>query len=136
MPNVIPFNRPRTVPPAGPRSAPIPVTAGSRGEYAIGDLARALKLSHFDIRTIIDKLRQLAKTRNMPLPRTPRLVKGAEVSGPAAIYRRSRWDAGEIDAWMDDRGPAGPTAAAAPPVPLPIRLEMAQRARAGAADAR
>ncbi len=137
MPNVLPFIRDRQEPPARRTALSIPATHGARGEYAVGDLARVLKLAHFDVRTIIAKLRLLAATRAMPLPRTPRLVRGAEIHGPAAIYRRSRWDAGEIDAWMDDRGPNAPASmpVAGSRVPPPIRMEMAQRARAAAGAA-
>lgn len=120
-------------PPGSPRAAaaavatPLPSTGGRRGEYAIGDVARPLGLSHFAVRTIIDKLRVLAKHDGMPLPRTPRIVDHKPVTGPESIYCKSRWDAGEFDAWLDDRRPSGP-AGALPPVPQPVRDAMRARA--------
>jgi len=103
----------------------MPVTGGRRSEYGLGDVARALKLDHFaEIRTIVEKLRALAKHSAMPLPVTPRIVKGEPITGPKMIYRHSRWDAGAIDAWIDGRGPSAPALGVAPPV----RIDMAKRA--------
>lgn len=108
----------------------LPATSGKRGEYALGDLARSLGLAHKkSIRTIIDTLRALARHSGMPLPRTPRVVRGRPLAGPQVICKDSRWDAGEIDAWLDGRGPAGPAGAARPPLAAPIRADMADRAR-------
>ncbi|MCP3730408.1 hypothetical protein M9978_08200 [Sphingomonas sp. MG17] len=107
-------------------SDPLERTGGKRGEYAIGDIARALKLTDKP-RTVIDKLRALARHDGMPLPITPRLERGRPIHGPRSIYARSRWDAGEIDAWLDGRGPAAP----AQPVARPIRDEMRARAASG-----
>lgn len=108
-----------------PRPAPVlPATGGRRGEYAVGDLARELKIAHHSVRVVIEKLRALAKHDGMPLPVTPRIERGQPIHGPRAIYGKSRWDAGQIDAWLDGRGPAAPAA----PVALPIRQEMARRA--------
>lgn len=122
-------------------AAGLPTTAGRFGEYALGDIARVLRLSHFDPRTIIQKLRVLADQRGMPLPRTPRIVRGRTCAGPDSIYRRSRWDAGEFDAWISDFDPDGGTRAARPAakgegddarprVAPPIRQEMRRRAAA------
>jgi hypothetical protein len=106
-------------------SAPrLEATGGKRGEYAVGDLARALKLAHLSSRTVIDKLRALAKHDGMPLPCTPRIECGMPIHGPRSIYGKSRWDAGEVDAWLDGRGPAAP----AQPVARPIREQMRLRA--------
>ena len=115
----------RTPAPIDPK---LPATAGRGGQYALADVARPLGLHHKSIRTIIDTLRALARHSGMPLPRTPRVVSGKPLAGPQVICKDSRWDAGEIDAWLDGRGPAGPAAAAAPSLPMPIRAEMAQRA--------
>jgi hypothetical protein len=108
-------------------SEPLPATGGRRGEYALADVARPLGMLHLSIRTIIDNLRALAKHDGMPLPRTPRVIKGVPVSGVDMICKQSRWDAGEIDAWLDGRGrgPAAPTPAM---LPTPLRQEMAARA--------
>lgn len=121
-----------SVPPAGDAAAPavtsLPRTGGRRGEYALGDVARELRLAHFrDVRTIITKLRILAKHDGMPLPVTPRIENGAPITGPNSIYRLSRWDAGEFDAWRDGRSPSGPALAGG--VPHPIRVAMAARAQ-------
>ena len=135
MMNVVPFlpkappPKPRTL-----RQPSLPTTGGRRGEYALSDVARSLHILHFETRTIIAKLRQMAKDQRMPLPRTPRMVKGQEQRGPDSIYRHSRWDAGEFDAWLDTRNTGGSAPANAGPrtVPTPIRMEMAERARAAA----
>lgn len=94
-------------------------------EYALADVARRLGLLDFSIRTIVDKLRTLARHDGMPLPRTPRIVKSEPLRGPLVIYSRSRWNAGEFDAWLENRGPAPTT-----PAPLAPALihDMAQRA--------
>ncbi|QNQ09281.1 hypothetical protein [Sphingomonas alpina] len=105
----------------------LPSTGGTRGEYALADVARPLGILHLSIRTIIDTLRALAKHEGMPLPRTPRVIKGKPVSGVDMICKISRWNAGEYDAWLDGRGrgPASPAPAMLPP---PLRQEMAARA--------
>ena len=109
---------------------PLPHTGGRRGEYALGDVARELSLSHLSIRVIIDHLRCLAEHDGMPLPTTPRVVQGRPVHGPACIWSKSRWDAARFDAWNEGRnGPVTP----APALPLPVRLEMQARAAAGGA---
>jgi hypothetical protein len=127
---------PRFVPgnPAPPLAAAVleqplsllPATGGRRGEYALGDVARELKLSHLSIRTIIDHLRILARHDGMPLPTTPRAVGQRPVHGPASIWKKSRWDAGRFDAWLDDRG--GDPSTPAPALPQPVREEMKRRA--------
>lgn len=104
--------------------AALPATGGKRGEYALADVARPLGLLDRAPRTIIATLRQLAKHDGMPLPRTPRFVAGAMITGPDTIVKSSKWDAGEFDAWLDGRGPVSP----APAVPTPIREEMRLRA--------
>jgi hypothetical protein len=83
---------------------------------------------HFGARTIVDKLRVLADRDGMPLPRTPRIASGKPVHGPLVIYSKSRWDAGEFDAWIDGRGPTGGGAPVARPLAAPVRNEMAGRA--------
>lgn len=111
--------------PARETTQPLPATGGRRGEYALADIARPLGLLHKSIRTIIDALRVLAKHDGMPLPRTPRIVSGKPVKGPNSICKDSRWDAGEIDAWLEGRGPVSPAPALLPPA---IRKEMQLRA--------
>lgn len=128
-------NRPLPPKSRAVRPRDLPTTGGRRGEYALSDVARSLHLRHFEVRTIIAKLRQMAKDQRMPLPRTPRMVNGEEKRGPDSIYRHSRWDAGEFDAWLDSRhggGGSAPTDSRLRPVPTPIRMEMAERARAAA----
>jgi hypothetical protein len=105
----------------------LPLTGGRRGEYALGDVARDLKIAHFRcVRTIIEKLRVLAEHDGMPLPVTPRIERGRMIKGPRSIHMHSRWDAGEFDAWLDRRSPSGPAAAGT--VPPPIRAAMQARA--------
>lgn len=111
-----------------PSNAVLPSTGGRQGRYALGDVARALGMSHFARRTIIAKLRVLARHQHMPLPLTPRVVSGMPITGPAAIHADSRWDAAEFDAWHDGRGPAGP-AGVADPAPSP-RLRDTMKAAA------
>lgn len=128
----------RGLPPAVTAAAPAtdlpPVTGGRRGEYALGDIARQLRMAHLGTRTIIAKLRALAAHDRMPLPRTPRVIEGKPVHGPDSIYRLSRWDAGEFDAWLDGRSPTSPAGAPAI-LATPIREDMRRRAAqlAGAA---
>jgi hypothetical protein len=124
-----PPNRPPARPPEAPATtvaSSVPATGGRRGEYALADVARPLGLLHRPVRSIVETLRVLARHEGMPLPRSPRIVKGKPLSGPRAICRASRWDAGEFDAWLDGRGPAAPSVPLAPPV----RLDMANRAAA------
>jgi hypothetical protein len=118
---------PQTASPALPS---LPVTGGRRGEYAIGDLARELRLTHYrERRRIIDALRALARHKGMPLPRTPRVHAGKVVDGPGSIHLHSRWDAGEIDAWLDGRTTPGGAGALRIELPPPLRAEMARRAQ-------
>lgn len=90
----------------------LPVMHGRRGAYAIGDVAQQLRISHLDVRTIIDKLRLLAAHDGMPLPDNPRTWGREIVNGPQSICRASLWDAGRFDAWLDNRHPPSPAAAA------------------------
>lgn len=137
MATVTPLFPPSAPPPrvmpaiaASHAGTPLPQTGGRRGEYAIADIARELSLLHRSIRTIVDTLRALAKDAGMPLPRTPRVLKGEVVRGPRSICKDSRWDAAEIDAWLDDRPPTAPAGAArARPLAPPLRAQMAVRAR-------
>lgn len=127
-----PPTRPGIVSPRHLTRAPRPVTslpsAGGRGgEYAIADVARPLGLRHKSTRVIIDTLRTLAKHEGMPLPRTPRLEKGALIRGPRCIVKNSRWDAGEFDAWLDGRGPSPVTATASAPTVRDALRENALR---------
>lgn len=109
----------------GNRPSAVVIAWPSRGprQYALADVARPLGLSHFAIRTIIEKLRLNAEHDGMPLPRTPRYVSGRKIDGPCAIHAHSRWDAGEFDAWLYGRHPGAPVA-----VVSALRAEMAQRA--------
>lgn len=111
------------LPPAIAPARPLPVLSGRRGEYGLGDVARALSLLDYSPARIIEKLRALALHSGMPLPRNPRIVKGVPVRGARSIHRRSKWDAGAFDAWLDGRGPTG-AAMAAPPVPAAVRAAM------------
>lgn len=128
MPNVLEFPQPGGAvrPPHRPIAprVPLPTTAGKRGEYALADVARPLSMLHRPVRAIIDALRALHLHDGMPLPRTPRIVRGKPIHGAQMICRGSRWDAGEFDAWLEGRGPASP----APALAQPIRREMAARA--------
>lgn len=112
---------------AAPATDLPPVTGGRRGEYALGDVARQLRMSHLGTRTIIAKLRALAQHEQMPLPRTPRVIDGKPVRGPDCIYRLSRWDAGEFDAWLEGSSPTSPAGAPAV-LAAPIREDMRRRA--------
>jgi hypothetical protein len=112
--------------PAPRASSSLPLLGGRRGEYAVGDIARALSLRYRETRRIIAALRALAANSGMPLPRNPRLLHGREVRGPAAIHKASIWDAGEFDAWIDGR--TSPPGAGTPRVAPPVRAEMARRA--------
>lgn len=119
-PTIIAFPR---APAPPPRAATVPghrspCAAARRTQYTPADLAAALHLGHFSTRTIIAKLRILAETQGLPLPRTPRIVAGRAVTGPESIHLHSRWDAGEVDAWLAGGDPPPAGAALAPPQPL------------------
>jgi hypothetical protein len=110
--------------------------AQRRGEYAVGDVARRLRISHLSPRRVIETLRVLARHDNMPMPETPRLWRGRPVSGPRAIFANSRWESGRFDAWLDGRDPGPATAAPAPAAGAqpartapPVRDMMRERAR-------
>lgn len=109
----------------------LPETGGRRQEYAIGDLARLLKLSHLRSTTIIKRLRSLHLQKAMPLPITPREYGGKICTGSDAIYRHSRWDAERFDAWLQTYlGP--PPAGEGVLLPVPanrLDAELALRAR-------
>ncbi|GGO94942.1 hypothetical protein [Stakelama pacifica] len=119
------------LPPVPCRSVPsarsLPSSGGRGGEYGLGDVARPLGLAHFEIRTIIDALRVEAAHNGMPLPKTPRHEKGKPITGPRAIVRKSRWDAGEMDAWLESRQ-RGQSSLPPPGVSQSTREEMARRA--------
>lgn len=143
---VLPFLRPSAPPSAPPalrndrhrrerRTFPASTeTGGRRGQYGIADLARLLMFPDWTIRTVIEKLRTLARVEGMPLPETPRIVAGKELKGPDAIQYHSRWDAALWDAWHLLRKRTGsghlPAGASmpAPTVPPPVRASMAQAA--------
>ena len=103
----------------------LPATGGRRGEYALADVARPLNMLHLARRTLIAHLRALARHEGMPLPKNPRVVRGETKRGPECIWKESRWDAGEFDAWLNGRGPA-PVAAA--PAPDALRAHLAANA--------
>lgn len=151
---VVPFPRSHTpiawpaadeeAPAAPPGSASPSTFAARRREYGFADVVRLLCL-HGEPRTMISYLRDLAQQQGMPLPRNPRRFGGKLQAGAGRIGSRSRWCALEFDAWLD--GPQAPPPAAravdargahlsAPPVPAPVRLDLANRARALAAGAR
>lgn len=103
----------------------LPVTAGRRCEYAIGDIARLLKIQHFDTRAVIRTLRTLAREKGMPLPTTPRVYRGEVVTGPQSICLRSRWCAERFDGWQEAGDGTGPEQPASPG----LHARMAARAR-------
>tara|TARA_Y100000815_G_scaffold262104_1_gene275119 strand:- start:222 stop:626 length:405 start_codon:yes stop_codon:yes gene_type:complete len=103
----------------------LPVTSGRRCEYAIGDVARLLKIRHFDSRTIIRKLRALAEEKDMPLPTTPRIYGGKVVTGAQAICLRSRWCAERFDGWHETQDGPEPDL----PASSALHARMAERAR-------
>lgn len=126
MAEILPFPSPRqsaAVDCVDTDAGALPATAGHRCEYAVGDLARFLGLSHFCPRTVIEHLRAKARYEDMPLPKTPRLYGGRPVSGPDTIWLHSRWDAERFDGWHDERGgdPFPPSSAA-------LRSQLAARA--------
>lgn len=119
--------------------------ANPRREYRFADVVRLLCL-HGEPRTMISYLRDLALQAGMPLPRNPRRHGGRLQTGADRIGSRSRWCSLEFDAWLDGHGAPPPAARGAvdargtvpvpPPVPAPVRQDMANRARALAAGAR
>lgn len=117
------FDRPQQ---ASPDTEPckLPTTSGHRCEYAIGDLARMLGIAHFTSRVIVDYLRAKVRDESMPLPKTPRLLKGKLVSGPQSIWLQSRWDAERFDAWKSECDGDGPC----PPASAALRADLARRA--------
>lgn len=127
MATILPFPASRVAPPAAIKApATLPATGGRRCEYAVGDLARMLGISHFAPRTIIEMLRVKARHDGMPLPKTPRLRGGKLVAGPQAIWLHSRWDAERFDGWKAEHDGDGPC----PPASAALRAELARRAEA------
>lgn len=137
---------PRLVAGAG---APVarPADAGARfpcrRTYTLGDMIRLCGLEDYETRTAIEHLRLMARQKGLPLPRNLRVFGQQLISGPAAIGRRSKWDALAVDAWLDQPPPHGGGAALAPPegtggrtLPAPRRVAMRDRARQLAAGAR
>lgn len=114
---------------AAPPPPPDPAPLFARSEYDLADVARRVSLLHFTERTIVGKLRILAAKHGLPLPRTPRIVNGEVIAGVASIHSKSRWNAGEVDAWLDGRGPAAP-AAPAPRIAPALVIDMQHRAAA------
>ncbi len=120
---------------AAPTFAPlIAVTArpafSPRREYAFRDLVDLLALRGMESRSQVETLRRLADQCGLPLPKNPRTHAGRVQHGPLAIGRRSIWCALQVDAWLDRQGSPPPVAAAAaPPLPAPLRADLRSRAR-------
>lgn len=79
-------------------------------------------------RTIIVKLRHLAEHNHFPLPKTPRFIKGARVTGPRSIDAFSIWDRDSVERWLEGDLPPAESAALAFARKASVRHEMGQRA--------
>lgn len=91
---------------------PLPAsTVCRRGEVDLVWIARELSLLRHEQRTIIAKLRLLAERCHFPLPKNPRFVKGARITGPDSIHARSVWDRDPVELWLENDRPP-PEAAA------------------------
>ncbi len=91
--------------------------------------AMALLMGWHDVtaRTVVQRLRQLARHDALPLPCTQRLRGGRRCHDASAIVADSQWDAQAVDAWHHG-GPSPGAPAALPPLPLGTREAMARRA--------
>jgi hypothetical protein len=121
-------------PPGENGRARLPVTHGRRGDYALGDVARKLRIADRSIPTILATLRDLHEQERMPLPLNPRRFKGTIQRGAASIHKGSLWDAGRFDRWLEHRNPPSPADAAATSEAL--RRELAGNALRLAAEGR
>jgi hypothetical protein len=109
-----------TAEPAAPRCRP--------GEVNLCFVARRLGIIDQAPRTIIAKVRLLAANCGFPLPKTPRFVKGARLTGPDSIHAGSIWDRDPVECWFEDDRPPPEAAAAALVRRNAAAEEMARRA--------
>lgn len=109
---VVPFPHRGTAPPPVPDATlgpilPRPALPAPSADVHMGEIARRLGIADEAWRTIIAKVRLLNDRYGFPAPRTPRIVKGSLITGPAAIVRRSRFPRARVEEWFDNhRGPA------------------------------
>lgn len=115
---ILPWPTPRVTRPAVPLR-----------RYDLAAMAQLLGWDDVQPRTVIQRLRALARRDGLPLPCTARARNGRRCTGADAICASSQWDAQLVDAWHHNPGPAAP-AAGLPPVPPAARAAMAGRARA------
>lgn len=108
---VVPFPQ-RGASPPPVNAADIPslartASAVHSADVPVAEIARRLGLATETWRTIIAKIRLLNRRYGFPAPRNPRFVKGALVTGPDAIVRRSLFPRARVEEWFDNhRGPA------------------------------
>ena len=110
------------------------INVAARRYMDLAEVARRLCMEDCARRTLIDRLRGLHDHAGMPLPRNPRFVGGRPAAGAQAIHAGSRWDRGEMLAWLDN-GDGGTGAAFVPCDPAPA-ADAATRSRLHAAAAR
>ncbi len=91
-----------------------PMNVEQRRFMTAAELAGRLGLDHHATRTVIDKLRALHRQAGLPLPRSPRIVRGVVMIGAASICWASKWDRGEALAWLDHGTTPPPAFAPAP----------------------
>lgn len=122
---IVPFP-PAAAPVARPARFIPPAHGGRR--YALRDMARKLAFENLDQRTLIAKLRLLARVDGMPLPLNPRTWGTQVFRDHRAICSQSQWDAGQVDYWLERPGPSAPATSAIPPIPPHARQDMRERA--------
>lgn len=116
------------------RAQLLPVTAGRRGDYALGDVARRLRIENLTTATIIQHLRLLHDQERMPAPSNHRRYAGRILRGAAAIHKGSLWDAARFDQWLERR--VAPTEAERAAASEALRRQLAGNARSLAGEGR
>ncbi len=117
--------------PANPPATQSVTELGHRGQFCgIIYVARQLRLTAVDMRTVVHHIRAHIQASGFPAPVTSRLRAGMPVTGAAAVTPKSEWLRAAVDAWVDARhfGTAsGEGPAANPDRAARIEAMLAQR---------
>ncbi len=93
----------------GPAPANPPVTQsvteiGHRGQFCgIMYVARQLRLTAIDLRTVVHHIRAHIRASGFPPPVTSRLRAGMPLHGADAVTPKSEWLRAAVDAWVEAR---------------------------------
>lgn len=90
--------------PANPPATQTITELGQRGQFCgVMYVARQLRLTAVDIRTVVHHIRAHIHHSGFPAPVTSRLRAGMPVHGADAVTPKSEWLRVAVDAWIDAR---------------------------------